>query len=709
MHRLLCGVVLGLVLTDAITGCAPKRPMVAGPPTAMNALGGPTIVGDAAYGVTTSGGGVCRQTDGTIDAAGCGTMYRFEPTGQFTIVRSFHYDAKAPFGMPAATSDSAWFYGTTGESRSGSTAGPAIYRISRDGRTFQSFQHAFGGYSEVAVSDNAAYVFKNDTDGSSTLERVGPSGRIDDLANFPGKFGIIRPLVRADGSIAVLLNDLSCGVEIGTLEGRVFHTLFERAPDSSSNGRCFHSGEPAWGLAASNADLLFTNPHQIVRVRPDGSRATLVRLPGTLGDFVGNLVLRDGTIFALSASESRNDPVCMRLLRIRGEKDIDVVHAFERAKGRCLKDVDFVIPRLAVDRANFVITTTESPVCENAIVKEPATCGSIVWLRPDGTEIAGHDFVQAADKTDGAQRNLTTSLNAVDGKLRVTFLREGPPAPLPFTLDADGLALVMTHRLGRSYRVGSSDRGISTSHVTPSEGVAWSAHGQQIVTLGFPMPPDLPGGVYVLRLAPDPTLRDSLGAPLGVQRGLSRLVMTTTDAELRALRKRYLGSYVFGLSASEAACADGTKEPSRPENSRLRIVAIKREVGSVESLPLGDYSGFGFDPFLVILRRDQPTNVARGSRKSCSTVTITRSGTWDFERFVSLHQPPDPGWPARFRTAHIPMVGMTHAMVAAVWGYPRNVDTVAELMHENEWTYDVFDTIRFRGDRVSAVVMKNQP
>jgi hypothetical protein len=74
-----------------------------------------------------------------------------------------------------------------------------------------------------------------------------------------------------------------------------------------------------------------------------------------------------------------------------------------------------------------------------------------------------------------------------------------------------------------------------------------------------------------------------------------------------------------------------------------------------------------------------------------------------------LHEPIDPRWPQRFRSAQHPIVGMTRAMVVGVWGYPRGAQTVAELSVLHEWTYDVFDSIEFRGDRVSSVRMTNQP
>lgn len=413
MRRILRGTILALALADSVAGCAPKHSMPESPPIEMHSLGGPTIIGDAAYGVTTSGGGSCRKADGTIDAAGCGTMYRFEPSGQFAVIRSFPNDAKAPFGMPATTSGSTWFYGTTGQSSSGTEAGPALYRISRDGSTFEVLQHAIAGYSEVSVSTNAAYVFRNNPDQSATLERLVPSGEIEDLATFPGMFGLTAPLVRGDGSIALILNDFSCGVEIGTLEGHGFRKLFERETGNASGKRCFRSGEPAWGIATSDGGLISSNPHEIVRVAPNGSLTISTRLPPALGDFVGNLVVRRGEVFALSASESGKDPICTRLLRIRGEKTIDVVHAFLRTQKRCITDRDYVLPRLAVDGSNFVIATS-------------ASNGSIVWLRANGAESASHDFIQAANITDGAEPNLTTALDGVGRTLRLTFFRAGP-------------------------------------------------------------------------------------------------------------------------------------------------------------------------------------------------------------------------------------------------------------------------------------------
>jgi hypothetical protein len=667
--------------------------MVASRLTAMNSLGGPTIVGDAAYGVTTSGGSACRQADGTIDAAGCGTMYRFEPTGRFTVVRTFQDDAKAPFGMPAPTSDAAWLYGTSGQNGSGGAAGASLYKMSNDGLTFASLQHAVG-YSEVTLSKNAAYVFKNEGT-SATLERVSPSGNVEDLATFTGKIGIVAPLVRRDGSIAVMLNEFHCGVEIDTLEGHTLRKLFERRSDDASGGRCFHAGEPAWGLTLSNAELLSTNPHEIVRIRPDGSRATSIRLPKALGDFVGGLVLRNGAIFALSASESARDPICTRLLRIRGEKSIDVVHAFVRARRRCLPNLEYVLPRLAVGESSFVVSTSSSP-------------GSIVWLRGDGTESAAHDFVQAANITDGARPNLTTALDGAERAIRVTFLRSGPPTAQPFTLDADGLSIDMKDRWGGSRRLRASDTGTLVSNLSPSDYVGnQEAKGQQIVTVDFPIPPDLPEGIYFPHLGSDPSAHDSEGETLGVARDLSDVITTTTDAELDRLRTRYLGKDVFAVvNGNLGVCADTKTTPSLRTDSPLRVVSITRKAGLPDRIPLGIAVPLSFHPFSILLKRPAPPSHAR---QACPILTTTQPGAWEFERSFSLHPAIDRNWPRAFRSAHIPMVGMTHAMVAALWGYPRDLNNVAELSRQSEWDYDVFDIIKFHGDRVSAVVMKNQP
>ncbi len=662
----------------------------------MHSLGGPTIIGDAAYGVTTSGGSSCRKADGTIDAAGCGTMYRFEPSGQFAVIRSFPDDAKAPFGMPATTSDPTWFYGTTGQSGLGSAAGPALYRMSRHGRAFEALQHAIGGYSEVATSTNAAYVFRNNPDQSATLERVVPSGKIEDLATFPGLFGLTAPVVRRDGSIAVILNDSSCGVEIGTLDGRGFRKLFEREAGNASGKRCFRSGEPAWGIAASDGGLMSTNPHEIVRVAPNGSRAIAIRLPSALGDFVGNIVVRGREIFALSASESRKDPVCTRLLRIRGETTIDVVHAFARSQKRCIADHDYVLPRLAVDGSNFVIATSGSN-------------GSIVWLRADGTVSAVHTFVQAANITDGAEPNLTTALDGVGRTLRLTFLRAGPPNAKPFTLDPRDLSLVMKNTSGGSHRFVPSESGTLVSHVSPTEFIGWQrATGQQILTLDFPVPLDVAGGVFFPQFAADPIVRDSQGEALGVARTVGDTVTTTTNAEFDALRKRYLGKDVFfTINGDEGVCADSKTPPSISTTTPLKVRSIQRMAGSVARIPTSGDDVLSFDPFLFILKSPPGTRSRYG--RPCPTIASMQPGTWEFERSFSLRPTMDRRWPRSIRLAFTPKVGMTRAMVVAVWGYPRGLESVAKLSHEKQWYYDVFDKIEFHGDRVSAVVMRNQP
>jgi hypothetical protein len=696
MRRILRGTILALALADSVAGCAPKHSMPESPPIEMHSLGGPTIIGDAAYGVTTSGGGSCRKADGTIDAAGCGTMYRFEPSGQFAVIRSFPNDAKAPFGMPATTSGSTWFYGTTGQSSSGTEAGPALYRISRDGSTFEVLQHAIAGYSEVSVSTNAAYVFRNNPDQSTTLERLVPSGEIEDLATFPGMFGLTAPLVRGDGSIALILNDFSCGVEIGTLEGHGFRKLFERETGNASGKRCFRSGEPAWGIATSDGGLISSNPHEIVRVAPNGSLTISTRLPPALGDFVGNLVVRRGEVFALSASESGKDPICTRLLRIRGEKTIDVVHAFLRTQKRCITDRDYVLPRLAVDGSNFVIATS-------------ASNGSIVWLRANGAESASHDFIQAANITDGAEPNLTTALDGVGRTLRLTFFRAGPATAPPFTLDPDGLSLVMKNPSGGSHRLMPSESGTLASHVTPAEFTGWQrAKGEQIITLDFPIPLDVPEGVYFTRFATDPIVRNSQGETLGVSRTVGDIVTTTTNAEFDVLRKRYLGKNVFfTINGDEGICAASKAAPSINTTTPLMVSSIKRMVGSVARIPTSGDDALSFDPFLFTLKSAPGTRSQYG--RPCPTISLMQPGTWEFERSFSLRPTMDQRWPRRVRVAFTPTVGMTRAMVVAIWGYPRGLETVAELDHESQWHYDVFDNIEFQGDRVSAVLMKNQP
>jgi hypothetical protein len=320
---------------------------------------------------------------------------------------------------------------------------------------------------------------------------------------------------------------------------------------------------------------------------------------------------------------------------------------------------------------------------------------------------AADDFPQAATATDGAEADLTTALDGINRTLRLTFLRKGPPTTRPFTLDADGLSIVMTDRSGRSRRFVTSETGKLVSRLSTSDFIGMQdAKGQQILTLDFPLASDLPEGIYFPHLRTRPIVRDSKGETLGVARDLSDFITTTTDAELDRLRKRYLGKDVFALvNGDVGTCTDTKTVPSLTTSSPLAVVSITRKVGLVERLSLDAGVPLSFNPYAIVLERTTPSDRER----PCSTVTTTLPGAWAFERSFSSHPAIDPRWPRRIRIAHTPMVGMTHAMVAAVWGYPRGLDSVAELSRQSEWDYDVFDIIKFHGDRVSAVVMKNQP
>ena len=660
----------------------------------MHSLGGPTIVGNAAYGVTSGGGSYCRNPYSKFDEGGCGTFYRFDRDGHFQVIRTFGSDAIGPFGTLASSPGSPWLYGTSGINR---MARPALYRVSLGGK-FNVVATPGGLFSPAATDGVDIYVVATPSFGeSTTLERVNRAGKIEALATFANRFGVYAPIVESDNSIAVALNDRACGETIAVVRGPNVHTLFSREVAGRSDGRCFRSGEPTSGLATTPEGLVSTNPHEAIEIGLDGSRKTLARLPRSLGNFVGGVVAANGAMYALSASASRADPVCTRLLRIQRDSQISVVHEFTWAEGRCIDDGDFVVPRLAVDGSEFVVTTSSFEDCLKKARSKPGTCGSILRLSADGSEIAAHDFVQEADPLDNPP-NITTALNATGRMLQVYFVRPGPPSALPFTIDADGISVVATDGRGRRHLIAGKTTGTLASHFSLLH--PWDSTRQQLLSLDFPLPDDLPADAYDIVLDRIPAARTTDGHPVRVDASTvaKAYVPSASNADVEALRRRYLGQYVYEFGNG---IDDGCLAPQPlTRNVPKKIVAIQR-LSAPETL----FTWYdGYQPFLAI----EPILVSFAPPgDACGGRSRTIAGTWQFERLYTLRDPIDSSWPHDFRVAATderPIVGMTRAMVAAIWGYPGGFGTAAELFRRQEWDYGSSSaTVDFRGDRVTSV------
>lgn len=92
--------------------------------------------------------------------------------------------------------------------------------------------------------------------------------------------------------------------------------------------------------------------------------------------------------------------------------------------------------------------------------------------------------------------------------------------------------------------------------------------------------------------------------------------------------------------------------------------------------------------------------------KSCQVLSTVVAGTWQFERTFSFGPTDVTTWPKALRAAakdNRLALGMTHAMVAALWGYPSEFGSPAELARLPLWDYGMAASVRFVGDRVSEV------
>ena len=701
----------------------------------MNPLGGPTIVGDAAYGVTTSGGQFCRAPRGATEKTGCGALYRFDRSGRFTIVHTFEHANEAPYGMLVSSPDARWLYGETGSYGRGLASATTFYRFSSGDGRLETLARGRALFSQAATLDRDVYVIMTPASPadplSATLARIDPSNGLTAISTFPNRIGISAPVIDSSGSLDVIANEpTGCGVDVARIAAGRVQTLFHRDSAPRVGGRCFTSGEPSFGLTATPSGLLSLNAHEVIRITSDGTRSIGVRLAQTLGEFVGGLVAANGLSYALSSSATQADSTCTRLLRIDGNSNVSVVHAFARADGRCVAGGDYTLPRLAIDGHDFVITTTPSSACSSDATKHPAACGAIVRLRADGSEYAAHDFVQPAEFADGGASGLAAYPAAVGRTFRVQLARSGLSTTPPFSLDVDA-SIVITGSDGRSRRIAGTTMGRVVSHRSGPDGFeSVDLTGQQIASLDFPLPADLPADRYDVVLAGSVSARSGSGQNLDTPIGaaFATYVPPSNDADLDYLRRTYGGKNIFGVASGiSGACPDQSKFPVFPANAPTTLVSIERERGA--ALELATFAtGHEFlsvEPLLVTFRRPHVAATHQstfgaladtpdggifsdlGDRaKTCQVLSTVVAGTWQFERTFSLAPTDMTTWPNAFQAKAKDgrlALGMTHAMVAAVWGYPSEFGSPIELARLPFWDYGMFASVRFAGDRVSEI------
>jgi len=256
--------------------------------------------------------------------------------------------------------------------------------------------------------------------------------------------------------------------------------------------------------------------------------------------------------------------------------------------------------------------------------------------------------------------------------------------------------------------------------------------GKDLVTLEFPLPGDLREGMYSIRLGSSPRVRDGASRALDLEENrLPAYIPAASSADVVALRKRYLGKFVYGIGRGLSGVC--STPPFRaygfPPNVKGKLVGVTRVTGKAPSLQTSSRVEFlSIEPLeyeietprsapsgataAVPGNASSPLGLLDAPVKNCPRLRAEAAGTWQFERTLVLYDPIDPSWPRSFRLAAAKgtaLVGMTHAMVAAAWGYPEDFGTVAELQRLRRWDYDMFHSVTFLNDRVTSVYAGHLP
>jgi hypothetical protein len=206
------------------------------------------------------------------------------------------------------------------------------------------------------------------------------------------------------------------------------------------------------------------------------------------------------------------------------------------------------------------------------------------------------------------------------------------------------------------------------------------------------------------------------------------------DSDLKTLQRAFTGRMVYGKASLHCVSKPNVHlalEAGDIWHAGLRIVSITRAYGAEAR-----FSGAGMpseamegerassytsaNPLIVTVAVPATTKFStvvssgygsHNPRKDCSSFTTTFSGAWDFNRNFSLVSPQmrHPGWSAAIWSVirtHSVKKGMTHEMIAVMFGYPPQYGSVAQLDGESTWVYDlptpVDYTVHFTGDAVSG-------
>jgi hypothetical protein len=299
----------------------------------------------------------------------------------------------------------------------------------------------------------------------------------------------------------------------------------------------------------------------------------------------------------------------------------------------------------------------------------------------------------------------------------------------PYTLEIDQVAPYRFTAIAHA-------SGGGTAAINPSE-VRYIVEGSagNLVSAGSPEP-----GETVYAIVP-PTVQDMYAISASTATSNASpptyfyvVSSRADDTDLKTLLRTFVGRMVYGKASLRCVAKPNVHlalEAGDIWHAGLRIVSIARAYGNEAR-----FSGAGMpaeamegergssyttvSPLLVTVAVPATTTFGtiafsgsgpHNPRKDCRAFTTTFSGAWDFNRRFALASPQKrhPGWSAAtwhaIRT-HAVKNGMTHEMIAVMFGYPPQYGTVARLDREATWVYDLpapFDyTVHFTGDVVSG-------
>jgi hypothetical protein len=730
---------VALVMTSA--GCAASTALPDGSPgdVGTRPRGGVTVVHGIAIGTTSSGGPNCYDAyanSATYYDDGCGTLYGADARGGVHVLRAFSDPAVKHSAGRLIDGGDGWLYGKADPSTY-ANGGPIVFRVTADGRKYE-IVHRFlladgiADLSQLSLGPDRK-LYATASLAPTTMRTGIVLLRIDGakyamLATFnDDMFALtspIAPIVSKDGIITGVLTDRSLCVSLlfRREPSGVVRRLYERDPKSEAG--CSSGDEPGPSLAADGDAVVSLNAHAVMRISKDGKRRIIGRLPAALGTFVGPPVLVGPDLFALTTSASGE--ACSRLVRIDAERT-RVVHAFMRAEGRCL-DAVALNSHLTRDGSAFFVTTSEGAHCaedipEPRLTPADTSCGALVRVRADGTVAYAHDFVARKRVSDGGSP-LTRTMDSVRGRMLTIVFVRAPHGPAPFVLDSGKIVLMLRSTRGNATRVRASSDSI-VSHRESHDVLSAQDTDVDVANADFMLPSVLPADLYAFSFDATDAIHDSLGEPIATESRSftdNLYLPAAGNGDLETMRKRFVGRDVFGIQGVTGTCPDGNTLKSFAATDALRVASVTRLAADTDPVS-GNYESngevvgrdfFRVEPLEVVLAtgKARPTgSTPSGSDDApCPQIRFLVADSWELDRQVSLRPPVDPTWPRvdldAIRNGK-PIVGMTRAMVVAIWGYPSAYGTIDEIDRLNHWNYQQAGpfghSVDFRGGRVVSV------